>query len=405
MQYGNAKEQFLMKRIKLVRITTAPISLRLLITGQPEFMQESGFDVTLVSAEGDDWAQMPNLHRFQCFKVDMARQISVKKDINALVELIKLFKKIKPDIVHSHTPKAGLLGMMAAKVTGVPVRIHTLAGMPLMTTSGTRRKILQWAEEMTYACANEVWPNSKELSKFILENKMINPKKSRMILNGSSNGIDLSRYSRGNLSNDRLDAIRTEHDIQPSDFIFLAVGRVVKDKGIEELVEAFAEINNQNPNTKLFILGPFEVANAVSENIRKTIQQHPKITHISWSDEVEYFMALASCFIHASHREGFPNVVLQAGAMRCPIICSTITGNIDIVESEDEGSLYKVKDKNALVERMQCVLNNYKQAEQKAEKLQQKIFNNFDRQAVFKAIKQRYVELLKQEGIDVSGIH
>ncbi len=393
-----------MKRIKLVRITTAPISLRLLITGQPEYMQEHGFEVILISADGDDWAQMPNLDRFQHIKIDMARQISLVKDAKALMQLTKLFRKIKPDIVHSHTPKAGLLAMMAAKASGVPVRVHTLAGMPLMTTSGIRRKILTWAEKMTYTCASEVWPNSKELSKFISQNKMISPEKSRMILNGSSNGIDLSRYSRENLSAERLEELRNLHKISADNFIFLAVGRVVKDKGIEELVEAFSEINIKYPHTRLFILGPFEEANAVSEEVKKVIQNHPKITHIHWSDEVEYYMALASCFIHASHREGFPNVVLQAGAMQCPIICSNITGNIDIVENEEEGNTYMVRDKNALVAQMNWVLNNYGQAQQKAIKLQQKILNNFDRQSVFKAIKQRYVELLKQEGIDVSGI-
>jgi glycosyltransferase involved in cell wall biosynthesis len=394
-----------MKRVKLVRITTAPISLRLLITGQPEYMQQSGFEVILISADGEDWAQMPNLNRFEHYKVNMARQISVKQDVSSLLQLIKLFRKLKPDVVHSHTPKAGLLAMMAAKICGVPVRIHTLAGMPLMTTTGARRKILAWAEELTYACSNEVWPNSKELNKFILQHKMINAVKARMILNGSSNGIDLSRYTREKLSVSRLNELKQEWNISNSDFIFLAVGRVVKDKGIEELVEAFLTINNQFYNTRLFILGPFEEANAVSDSVKATIKTHPKITHINWSDEVEYFMALAKCFIHASHREGFPNVVLQAGAMHCPIICSNITGNIDIVENENEGNTYMVKDKNALISKMEWVLNNYDLAQEKATNLQQKINNNFDRRAVFAAIKQRYIELLKEKNIDVSGIH
>jgi glycosyltransferase involved in cell wall biosynthesis len=394
-----------MKRVKLVRITTAPISLRLLITGQPEYMQESGFEVVLISADGDDWSAMPNLHRFEHYKINMARQISINEDFKALLQLIKLFRKLKPDIVHSHTPKAGLLGMMAAKACGVPVRIHTLAGMPLMTTTGIKKKILRLAEELTYACSHEVWPNSKELSNFILQNKMISTSKSRMILNGSSNGIDLSRYSKENLSGERLNQLKQQWGIKDKDFVFLAVGRVVKDKGIEELTEAFSSINKRYQNTKLFIIGPFEDANEVSEETKTTIQSHSNITHISWSDEVEYFMSLAKCFIHASHREGFPNVVLQAGAMHCPIICSYITGNIDIVESEEEGNTYMVKDKNALISNMEWVINNYDLAVQKASKLQSKIYKNFDRKAVFHAIKQRYIQLLKKANIDVSNIH
>ncbi|MGZ5245071.1 MAG: glycosyltransferase family 4 protein [Bacteroidia bacterium] len=393
-----------MKPVKLIRITTAPISLRLLITGQPEYMQDSGFEVILISADGKDWELMPNLHNFEHYRIDLARPISIKDDLKALPQLIKLFRKLKPDIVHSHTPKAGLMAMLAAKICGVPIRIHTLAGMRLNTTTGLMRQLLMWTEKITYACSHEVWPNSKELSKIIIQEKMIDPEKVHMILNGSSNGIDLSRYSLQNLSAERIEHLKRQWKISNEDFVFLAVGRVVHDKGIDELVNAFSVINNKYPNTKLFILGPFEDEDAVSDTAKNLIQSHPGINHINWSNEVEYFMAIAQCFIHASHREGFPNVVLQAGAMNCPIICSNIPGNIDIVENQEEGNVYPVKDKDALISNMEWVLNNYSQAKIKANKLKEKIYNNFDRRAVFSAIKQRYVQLLKSKNIDVSGI-
>ncbi len=393
----------MIKKLKLVRITTAPISLRLLITGQPAYMREHGFEVILISAEGNDWGHIPNLGNYHVAKVDMARQISIMKDIKSLIALVKLFKNIRPDIVHSHTPKAGLLAMVASKIAGVPVRVHTLAGMPLMTAIGLKRQILFQAEKITFAAANEVWVNSRQLLNFVLGKKMANSNKARIILNGSSNGIDLTKFHREKIDLSRVQELKS---IYKSDlaFCFLAVGRMVNDKGIAELVNSFLNIYSKNTGTRLFLLGPFETADALPGSLVNIIKSHPAIHHVNWSDEVENFMYLANCFVHASHREGFPNVVLQAAAMAIPVICSDIPGNIDIVENETEGFVYPVKNQDALEKNMRLVLSDYSAAKQKAIVLSTKVQNNFDRPAVHKAIKDRYLHLLKQKNIDVSSI-
>lgn len=386
-------------RPKLVRITTVPISMRLLITGQPAYMKDAGFDVTLVSSEGNDWNGIPDLSQYSLHKIEMARQIDIKKDIRALFALIRLFRKIRPDIVHSHTPKAGLLAMLAAKISGVPVRIHTLAGLPLMTATGVKRKILFQAEKLTFKSANETWPNSKQLLNFVLTNKMLPQHKVRMILNGSSNGIDLSKFTVQAINSERQKALRKDYTIVDSDFCFLAVGRMVNDKGIAELVQAFLQVYATHSGARLFLLGPFEEADGLPQSLIDIIKTHQAITHINWSDEVEYFMSICQCFVHASHREGFPGVVLQAGAMGIPIICSDIPGNIDIVESESEGHVYPVKNEQALLVQMTTVLDNYALAIQKAQLLQEKIIKNYDRKIVHKAIRDMYVQLLNEKQV------
>lgn len=390
------------RSVKIVRITTAPISLQMLITGQASFMSQKGLEVHLVSAPGAEWPQVETGDHIFHHQVPMARQISLWQDVKSLWQLYQLFKKIQPQIVHSHTPKAGLLGMIAATLAGVPVRLHTLAGLPLQTAAGIKRRILTWAEQLTYAFAQEVWVNSLQLKKFILSQGMINPKKAHMILGGSSNGINLTQFNPASLATERLKEIAELHGFQPTDFIFLAVGRVVKDKGIVELLAAFSHIHAQFPQAKLCILGPLEqhLDPLPAESITK-LTTHPAIVHVHWSNEVAYYMQLAQCLVHASHREGFPNVLLQAGAMHLPIVCSEISGNTDIVTHETEGFTYPVKNTEALQQRMVEVLTQPATAAAKATTLQQKVIHQFERSSFHTAIFERYQYHLTQKNIHV----
>jgi glycosyltransferase involved in cell wall biosynthesis len=239
---------------------------------------------------------------------------------------------------------------------------------------------------------------------YIINKKMVPPTKVKMILNGSSNGIDLSKYGTNSIDENRRNFLKNKYEVKDDEFIFLAVGRMVNDKGIIELVEAFLKISSQVSDVRLFLLGPFERGDALPEPIVKLITEHPAITHVDWSDEVESFMAFCHCLVHSSHREGFPNVLLQAGAMGVPIICSNIAGNIDIVETESEGYRFKVKDTKDLQLTMETVLRGYSSSLVKASVLQKKIVARYGRKAVHEAIKERYIFLLKEKRIDVSEI-
>jgi glycosyltransferase involved in cell wall biosynthesis len=338
---------------KLIRITTVPISLKLLLAGQMKFMKSNGWDVLMVSADGKEIPHVVRAEGVEHEMIPFTRQITPIQDLICIWKLIQLFKREKPDIVHTHTPKAGLLGMIAAKFAGVNIRIHTIAGIPYMAAEGRKKGLLEKVEKWTYDYATEVWPNSEGLKSFVLEQNLCDKSKLNIIGQGSSNGVDLSKFNREVLKENHLVAATMRILPGEDDFIILAVGRLVKDKGIQELVEAFLESKIAN-RAKLVLLGSFEQdLDPLSPELIQTIESNPRIVQIIWSDHVAHYMALSDLLVHASHREGFPNVLLEAGAMQLPIICSDIIGNRDIITQQKTGLIFPVKDKAVLKEAME----------------------------------------------------
>src|SRR5690554_4068900 len=228
-----------MSKTKLLRITTVPLSLKVLLKGQHRFMSDKGFEVVGVSNDGEQLHEVKNEEGVRVKVVEMTRTISPIKDLKALWNFYHLCKKEKPLMVHSHTPKAGIVGMLGAKLAGVPIRLHTVAGLPLMEATGVKRKILDFVEKLTYASATKVYPNSKGLYDFILDNNYTSTDKLKVIANGSSNGIDTSFFSPDVIAEETKNTLRSKLNLAADDFVFVFIGRLVGDKGINELVEAF----------------------------------------------------------------------------------------------------------------------------------------------------------------------
>lgn len=380
---------------KLIRITTAPISLNVLLSGQMRYMNENGFEVVMVSSDGTELEKVKEREGCPHHIVPMTRRMTPFGDLRCLWLLYRYFKKEKPDIVHSHTPKGGLLGMMAAKMAGVKIRIHTIAGLRYVTTKGSGRRVLIFMEKLTAKCANHVWPNSYSLQDFIKQHKLVKPSKLEVIGWGSSNGINLKRYSASAIIPEKLEATRKLMQYDPANFYFLSVGRIVHDKGMDELLNAFVRLYEKQPRARLVLVGAFEdEVDPVSANARQLIQTHPGVIMAGWSDQVEYFMHLSNVLVHPSHREGFPNVLLQAGAMLCPIICSRIEGNIDIVEHQKTGLIFEVKNEEELLRQMEFAIQNPAILEQYAQVLRQHIEQHFDQPIVHSLLRKRYLELL-----------
>jgi len=380
---------------KLIRITTAPISLNVLLPGQMKYMREHGFDVIMVSSDGPELATVIANEGCAHHIVPMTRRMTPLGDLRCLWKLYRYFRKEKPDIVHSHTPKAGLLAMLAAKMAGIKIRIHTVAGLRFVTTKGFSRRILVFMEKLTGKAATHVWPNSFSMADYIREHKLVKASKLEVIGRGSSNGIKLSRYSRSELQEDKLDETKKLINYDPALTYFVSVGRIVHDKGVDELVDAFLPLYEQNNLLRLVLVGAFEdEVDPVSERARELITSHPGIIMAGWSNAVEYFMVLADCLVHPSHREGFPNVLLQAGAMECPIICSRIDGNIDIVKHEETGLVFNVKDAGQLRQCMQYLLDHPEESRQWTVTLRKQIEDYFDQPVIHRLLHQRYHQLL-----------
>lgn len=379
---------------KLIRITTVPISLKLLLSGQMKFMGEKGMEVLMVSSDGREVAQVLKNEGVRHEVIPFTRQITPIQDMKCLWQLYQLFKREQPDIVHTHTPKAGILGMLAAKLAGVKVRIHTLAGIPYMVAEGGKKGLLEKVEKYTYQYATEVWPNSFGLKKFVLKENLCQEEKLHIIGKGSSNGVDLEKFNRNALKENHLVAATMRILPGENDFVILSVGRLVKDKGIEELVSAFTNSKIEN-KSKLVLLGSFEQdLNPLSPETIQTISDHPGIVQIDWSDHVAHYMALADVLVHPSHREGFPNVLLEAGAMQLPVICSGIIGNTDIISQQKTGLIFPVKDAAVLKEALEFAFVKRDKMAQMAMSLYQEVTLNYSRPIIHQEIYDRYSQLL-----------
>jgi glycosyltransferase involved in cell wall biosynthesis len=382
---------------KLIRITTVPMALRYLLPGQMRYMQQSGFEVLMISADGPERQAVINNEQCPHTIVNMTRQITPFKDLACLWQLIKIFKKEKPDIVHSHTPKAGLLGMLAAKICGVKIRIHTVAGLPLMVEKGAKYQLLLFIEKLTYWAATQVWPNSTSLYNFITEKKLVKAAKLQVISKGSSNGINLQRFAKENLDAAILQKTREQIQYNPANQYLLCVGRLVRDKGIAELVNVFCRLQPQHPNLRLVLVGEYEAAlDPLPPETMQQVKENPGIIHTGWSGNVEYFMHLAGIFVFASHREGFPNVLLQAAAMHTPIVCSAIPGNVDIVENNSTGLLFAVAGEAALQQQLEYALAHPGDMEKMAAALHAKVHTFYRQENLWAAIHSEYVTLLNK---------
>lgn len=381
---------------KLIRITTVPLSLKLLLSGQMKFMKDSAWDVLMVSADGREINNVVKRENSPHHIIPFTRQITPFWDLYCLWLLFRLFRKEKPDVVHTHTPKAGLLGMIAAKFAGVKVRIHTVAGLPYMAAEKNKKNLLIKAEKWTYKYATHIWPNSQSLKDFILSEKLIDENKVEVLGSGSSNGVDLDIYNRSSLKENHLVAATMRVMPGENEFIVLAVGRLVKDKGIEELVKAFLDSKIVN-RAKLVLLGSFEQElNPIDDQILRQIEDHPKIVQVEWTDHVSHYMAISDILVHPSHREGFPNVLLEAGAMQLPIICSNIIGNKDVVTDRKTGLMFPVKKVDVLKDALEFAYVKREYMQQLAENLHQEIISKYDRKVMHALILENYNKLLSE---------
>jgi glycosyltransferase involved in cell wall biosynthesis len=251
-------------------------------------------------------------------------------------------------------------------------------------------------EKLTAKAATNVWPNSFSLLEYIRTNKLVNPRKLEVISLGSSNGINLQRFSPAALHDDKLKEIKQLVRYDEQLIYFLSVGRIVHDKGMDELLNAFIRVYEKNDRVRLLLVGAFEdELDPISENARHLLKTHPAVIQAGWNDAVEYFMHFSYALVHPSHREGFPNVLMQAGAMFCPIIASRIEGNVDIVDHEKTGLLFEVRNETGLQEKLEQSLAQPGLMKEYAANLRQKIEQHFDQKMIHQQLRKRYFELLK----------
>lgn len=383
----------LVSKQKLIRITTIPISLEKLLENQLRFMKQY-YDVTAISADLTNLERVGKLQEVPVYAIEMTRKITPWQDLKATWRLFCFFKKEKPFIIHTHTPKAGTVGMLAAKLAGVPHRLHTVAGLPLLEATGKKRKLLNFVEKITYACATKVYPNSYGLKGIIIKEQFCDQEKLKVIGNGSSNGINTSYFDPELFTDNDIQSLKINLGITPEEFVFIYVGRLVGDKGINELIQAFQKLAAESNRVKLLLVGPFEsdLDPLTPETIHE-IATNDNIISVGFQKDVRRYFAISDCLIFPSYREGFPNVVMQAGAMALPSIVTNINGCNEIIIDGANGIIIPVKNSKAIYEAANKMVMENHFREKLQQNARQMIVSRYEQQVVWESILAEYKRL------------
>jgi len=377
--------------MKVIRTSTIPISLNKLLKGQLKFLSKE-FEVIGLSSSGTDLDEVKDREGVKTIAVEMQRGMSPFKDIVSLVKLYLVFKKEKPQIVHSITPKAGLLCMLAAKFAGVPIRMHMFTGLLFPTMKGFSQKIFIKMDQLLCWAATNIYPEGNGVKQDLI-NYNITSKPLKVLANGNVNGIDLDFFSPKQISEDQKYQLRNELNFDPQDFVFVFVGRLVGDKGINELVDAFKSFDNSN--VKLLLVGPLELKqDPIKEATIKEITNNKNIISVGSKSDVRPYLAISDVLVFPSYREGFPNVVLQAGAMELPCIVTNISGCNEIIEEGKNGIIIPPKNKLAIANAMNFVIENKDKKEFFRKNARSMIESRYNQKLVWNAILKEYNSLI-----------
>jgi glycosyltransferase involved in cell wall biosynthesis len=372
---------------KFIIVTTVSDSLPF-FKGQVNILKEY-FNVELVSSAGNYMDEMCSLHNVAGHKLDMKREISIFNDFFSLIKLIVLFFKIKPYIVHGNTPKASLLSMIAAWITRVPKRIYYVHGLRYYGEVGIKRKLLMFLEKVSCYFATHIVAVSEGVKEGLKKDNLSN-KDVLLIWNGSVNGIDLEYFDPEKTD---VSTVRNLYGIDDNDFVFGFIGRLVGDKGVNELVGAFKELNKFHKNIKLLLVGRFEnELDPLSKLTIDEIENNKNIINAGLQKDVRSFLSSMHVFSFPSYREGFGLVLMEAGAMNIPSISSDIIGCRDIINNNN-GLLIKSKDQQDLFNKMRYSIENQEQINEMAKKSRNIVKDKFEQKELWKKSLEMYVHI------------
>ncbi len=375
--------------LKIIRACTVSQSVGFFVGLTPE-LREMGYEVVAVSSDGPELERVRDAGgRVEI--VEMVRHISPLKDLKSLWRMIKVFRKENPVMVHSMTPKAGLLCMMAAWLCRVPVRVHTFTGLVFPTSTGLKRRILMATDWLTCACATHVIPEGEGVKNDLIKYR-ITKKPIKVLGYGNVMGIDLNRFDP-----ETPEVAEAAKSLRKLDvFTFIFIGRIVRDKGINELTEAFLRLYKERQDIRLLLIGPTEDnLDPVSAETKEIIKSCNGIEAVGSQKDVRPWLGASDCFVFPSYREGFPNVVIEAGAMGLPSIVTDINGSREIVIEGKNGTIIPSKNTGALYTAMQRMITDTAWRDSLAANARSLIASRFEQSYVRQCLKDYYKEILK----------
>jgi len=374
---------------KVIRTAAVSGSLFGLLKGQLRFLNHY-YEVIGVASEGQHLKTVEDREGISAKAINIERNISPLKDVISLIELSRFFYKEKPFMVHSITPKAGLLCMMAAYFAGVPVRAHTFTGLIFPTQKGIMKQLLLFFDKLICRFATHIYPEGNGVKQDLLNYK-VTQKPLKVIAYGNVNGKDLQFFDPALFSQPTIIEKKEALGITPNDFVFVFVGRLVNDKGVNELVDAFCQLVVQHPAVKLILVGSHEgETDLLPQQTWERLKAEKRILGVGGQADVRPYLALANALVFPSYREGFPNVVLEAGAMGLPALVTDINGSNEIIVHGKNGYIIPSKDEQALLEAMTLFVEDPLFVQAMAQHARPMIADRYEQSYVWEALLKEY---------------
>ena len=375
------------------------MTTRLAQRGQLAYMREHGLEVTAVSAPGWDLAEVAQQEGVRTIAVPMERELSPLRDLVSLWRLFRLFRSLRPEIVHAGTPKASLLGMLAAWAARVPVRIYALKGLRLETVRGWKRKLLIFTERITARCATRVFCEGPELARVYAQLGFAPPEKLVVFGSGMLNGLEAERFQPELFSAEQNSELRRSLNIPDDAFVIGFVGRFVRDKGLVELYEAFAKVRQHHPRSHLLLVGDFEQGDPLPPEYALRLRNDPQIALTQFVANAAPYYQLMDIHMLPSYREGFPNTPMEAAAAEIPTVGFVATGMGDAVVHGETGTLVPCGDVTALAAAIERYIEDPILRQTHGQTARRRVELEFAPEPIWAAIFAEYLRLLQAAGI------
>lgn len=389
--------------VRLLHVTTIPLTL-IFLRGQAAFFRARGYEVEVISSPGRELDEFARAEGVPAFAVPMARRITPLRDLVALGRLWVRLRRRRPRIVDAHTPKAGLLGMIAARLAGIRVRVYHLRGLPLATASGWRRRLLLAAERTACRLAQRVIAVSGSLRDAALAERLCPPEKIVVLAGGSGQGVDAAgRFNPERLPPAARGEARRRWGLPAEARVLGFLGRLVRDKGIVELAVAWDDLAKRYPDLHLLLVGPEEPRDPVPPEVLAALQRHPRVRFAGLVEDTPLAYATCDLVTLPTYREGFPNVPLEAAAMGLPVVATRVPGCVDAVIDGETGLLVPPRDAEALARAISRYLDDPELARRHGQAGRARVLADFRREGIWEALAATYEDLLARSGAAAPG--
>lgn len=385
--------------LKLCRIVTVPFTFQTALHEQLQVILSENIALSLVASPGPGLDGLRLDGNFDIHPVPMSRQISPFADLRALYRLIRLFRTERFDIVHSGTPKAGLLAALAGFIARVPVRMHTYTGQVWVELDGWKRAVSRRSDWVVARLNTHTYADGHSQRQFLLKENICPSGKISVHGAGSIAGVNLARFNAERWAGDCAALTRRELGIAPDASVILFVGRITRDKGIGELIAAFKGIQEVVPGVELVLAGNIEqVREPLPELVIDELAHNPRIHSVGFTPTPEKYMGMADVICLPSYREGFASVIIEAAAMGLPAVTTDIVGLVDTVEDGETGILVPAKNHQALRDALCRLLQDKSRRLRMGQEARQRAVKLFDARSINRMVIDEYFRVSRKPG-------